>query len=126
MSGPQGGPLTGQRVLLVEDEFLIAMAIEACLVDAGATVVGPAKSVAEASARLAEAPTLAVLDYRLARDETSLPVARDLAARGVPFLFHTGNATPEELHAQFANVPVLTKPCAEPDMIDACAALIGG
>ena len=119
------GPLDGCRVLLVEDEFLIAMAVEAALADAGARVVGPAKSVADARRLLDEAPSVAVLDYRLAGGETSLPIARDLAARGVPFLFHTGNATPDDLHAHFPGAQVLTKPCGEDALVAGCAALVG-
>lgn len=125
MTVPPTRPLAGQHVLLVEDEFLIAMTIEAALREAGADVLGPAKSVAAARALLPQKPTLAVLDYRLVGGETSLPVAHDLLARDVPFLFHTGNATPTTLRAEFPGVTVLTKPCADRMVAEACAALLG-
>jgi DNA-binding response OmpR family regulator len=86
--------LRGRRILVVEDEALLAMLAEDELLGAGARVVGPAASVAEAL-RLIEAAaaegglSAAVLDVKLA-GETVSPVADRLAALGVPFLFATG------------------------------------
>ena len=67
--------LTGRRVLVVEDEALVAMLVEDALLDAGAAVVGPAATVSEALSLLSkENPDVAVLDLNLA-GETSTPVA---------------------------------------------------
>ena len=91
MSGPE--PLAGRRVLVVEDEALIAMLVEDILLDAGAVVAGPAGSAAEALALLAGAtPDAAVVDMNLG-DHTSEPVTKALAARGVPFVLATGYGT---------------------------------
>jgi CheY-like chemotaxis protein len=83
-------PLAGRRILIVEDEAMIALLIEDVLTDLGATVVGPAARLDEALplARSAEVD-LAALDLNLAGDPV-YPVAEVLAARGIPFVFMTG------------------------------------
>jgi CheY-like chemotaxis protein len=110
--------LTGRRVLVVEDEALVAMLVEDALLDAGATVLGPAATVAEALALLEreEPPHAAVLDLNLA-GETSTPVADVLAARGVPFVVATGYGA-SGLPPGHAGVPVLAKPY-DPDELTA-------
>jgi CheY-like chemotaxis protein len=108
--------LENRRVLVVEDEALIAMAVEARLRDAGAEVVGPAFTAAEAL-RLVEAAaaadggiSAAVLDLKLAGGETAIPVADALAARGVPFLFATGYGAGRCDTGRHTAAPVLHKP----------------
>ena len=100
---------SAKRVLVVEDESLVAMLIEGYLEELGHEVARTAARLDEA---LALARTLdldvAVLDVNLA-GELSYPVAEALRQRGVPFLFATGYGTaglPEELRG----VPVLPKP----------------
>ena len=81
------------RVLVVENDEMSAALLQMQLVHSGALVVGLAASVAEALRLLEEAsPDVALLDYRLAHNETSEPVAAALAARGVPFVLATGMA----------------------------------
>ena len=83
-------PLLGRRVLLVEDEALVAMLIGDALSDAGAVVIGPFAAVAPALAAIADMPPeLAILDLNLG-GESSLPIADDLVARGVPIIFASG------------------------------------
>ena len=86
--------LRGRRVLIVEDEALVAMLIEDGLSNAGAQIVGSVGTVPEALQiieRVAYSGGLdaAVLDINLA-GEAVTPVADQLAALGVPFLFATG------------------------------------
>jgi CheY-like chemotaxis protein len=84
------GPLAGRRVLLVEDEYLIAETMEEWLRMAGAEV----PSVAHALALIeGAAPRLdgAVLDVSLGRGETARPIADRLNELGVPFVFATGD-----------------------------------
>jgi DNA-binding response OmpR family regulator len=86
--------LRGKRVLIVEDEALVAMLVEDSLLEAGAEVMGPAASVGEALLLIEGAASdgglnAAVLDINLAGEAVS-PVADRLAAMGVPFLFATG------------------------------------
>lgn len=89
MSGGTG-PLAGRRVLVVEDEALVAMLVEDVLLEAGAEVAGPASTAAEALALLAAAlPDAAVVDVNLG-DHTSEVVTAALSSRGVPFLVTTG------------------------------------
>jgi len=109
--------LTGRRILVVEDEALVAMLVEDALLDAGATIIGPAATVSEALALLdSEQPHAAVLDLNLA-GETSTPVADVLAARGVPFVVATGYGA-DGLPHEHAQVPVLAKPY-DPDELTA-------
>jgi DNA-binding response OmpR family regulator len=85
------------RILIVEDEVLIAMALADSLEHGGHEVVGPAATMAEALA-LCEAaappPDLAVLDVNLRDGSSGVDVARALSARwGVPSIFASGQAT---------------------------------
>jgi CheY-like chemotaxis protein len=84
-------PLAGRRVLVVEDNYLIAMDLAGILERAGADVVGPVLSVQEACDALDPPPDIATLDVQLG-EETSFPIADELARRGVPFVFATGTA----------------------------------
>ncbi len=79
-----------RRVLVVEDEALVAMLVEDALMEAGFTILGPAATVQEAMRLLdQERPDAVVLDLNLA-GETSTPVADALAARGIPYVIATG------------------------------------
>ena len=88
----RSGCLRGLRILVVEDEALIAMAYEDLLADLGWFLVGPAPSVAQALAILAtDRPSAALLDVNL-DGEISAPVAARLHRSGIPFLVVTGSA----------------------------------
>lgn len=84
-------PLAGQKILVVEDDFWIAVGLTDTLESAGAEILGPASTVEEALNLLDPRPDVATLDIRLA-DETSFPIADELARRGIPFVFATGSA----------------------------------
>lgn len=115
------GPLSGRRVLLVEDQTLIAMALQAELHDHGLHVTGRAATVAAALALIdADPPELAVLDVNLA-DEVSLPVAEALRARAIPFVFATGYGTDIGLPDSFADIPVVSKPYQIGDILQKLA-----
>ena len=80
------------RVLIVEDEALVAMEIEAMLAIAGHDAIGPADDLETALAILeTEVPDLALVDIKLARGCSGLDVATVLQARGVPVIFASGN-----------------------------------
>lgn len=91
MSGAHALDLSRRRVLVVEDEYLLAAEICGELAAAGAQVVGPAATVAAALRLLDGDATLdaAILDVNLG-GEFVFPVADVLRARGVPFVFCTG------------------------------------
>jgi CheY-like chemotaxis protein len=83
-------PLAGRRVLVVEDEAMIALLIQDMLADLGTTVVGPAARIDEALALARSAEIdLAALDLNLG-GEPVYPVAEALAERSIPFVFMTG------------------------------------
>ena len=109
------GLLSGRRVLVVEDEMLVAWLLQDMLADLGCAVVGPAARVPQALAMLAvEAVDAAVLDVNL-NGETSYAVADALMARGVPFVFSTGYAK-DRLAEPYRLRPVLQKPFHEGEL----------
>jgi DNA-binding response OmpR family regulator len=89
--------LNGHRILVVEDEVLIAMLLETALEDAGCIVVGPFSRLDEAlEAARRDNFDAALLDVNLAGEKV-FPVAELLAARSIPFLLLSGygdKATP--------------------------------
>jgi CheY-like chemotaxis protein len=102
--------LAGKRLLVVEDEFLIALDIGSILEGGGAQVktanrVDQALDLIEGGGRF----DAAVLDFKLER-ETSVAIAERLQAQSVPFVFLTGAAGDASIVAQFANAPVVGKP----------------
>ena len=100
--------LEGQRILVVEDEMMVLMAIEDMLADLGCTSVSAASSVAKALDMIASEPfDLVTLDLNLSGTR-SYPVARLLVERGIPFAFSTGYG--EHGIEEFSGRPVLSKP----------------
>ena len=122
---PGRGPaLSGLRVLLVEDEAMVAMMIEDMLCELGCAVVGPASRVASALELLArETVDAAVLDVNVA-GELVFPVADVLAAAGTPFVFSTGYGL-AGLDARHAARPVLQKPYGRERLFAALAEALG-
>ena len=110
-------PLTGRRILVVEDEFLIAMEVEDLLRALGAEVIGPFGHLEPAlGAALKEDINGAVLDARL-DGETSEEVAALLVSRGLPVLLTTGYDG-EQLPPVLRQLPRLRKPFEERDLRD--------
>lgn len=111
-----------RRVLVIEDEMMIAMLLEDMLADLGHQVVGVAGrlDVALELARDADAD-LAILDVDLG-GESSFPVAEVLTSRGLPFLFATGYGSGGVMQP-FINTPTLTKPFEMNDLSRALAKL---
>ncbi|WP_244433524.1 response regulator [Azospirillum sp. B506] len=106
------------RILLVEDEPLVAMAIEDSLEVQNVDVVGPAGTVAEALDLIAKGGIdAALLDVTL-RGERVDSVADALSASGIPFVFTTGHGA-GGLPQNHQSRPVLTKPFREIEMTDA-------
>ena len=115
--------LNGLRILVVEDEPVIALHIAQTLTEAGAEVIGPTPTTARAL-RLMDCSHVdaAVVDYRLEGETASL-LARRLVAMGVPFLFHTSSGgSPALIHP---DVPILNKPSRPQQLVAAVCALTG-
>lgn len=101
----------GRRVLVAEDEFVIALEVGEALRRAGFEVVGPAATAGEAERLAAEEPLdAAVLDLEL-RDGTAVAAADALAGRGIPFVFLSGYGA-EVLPGHLRGRAVLDKPFA--------------
>jgi CheY-like chemotaxis protein len=103
------------RVLIIEDEGLVAMLIEDMLIELGHEIAGVAGRMADAI-RLAENGSFnfAILDVNL--DGTpSYPVAEILKTRGIPFVFATGYG-PKGLDPVHAGIPTLQKPFMRSDL----------
>lgn len=116
--------LAGRRILIVEDESLVAMLLETILEDMGCTPVGPASSIDE-GLRLVSSEQLdgALLDVNVAGRQI-FPVAEALRERGVPFVFSTGygeGGLPDEWRGQ----RTIQKPFTEAAVHEALMAAIG-
>jgi len=104
-------PLAGARILVVEDETLVAMLLEDMIGDLGGTIIGSASRLSRALEIVAERANeidLAVLDVNLGGEE-AFPVADALAERGVPFAFSTGYGN-AGLPPAWRGRPTLQKP----------------
>jgi DNA-binding response OmpR family regulator len=113
----------GKTILLVEDEPMIAFALEDMVIDLGYEVVGPAFRLSEALALAAEARfDAAILDVNL-NDEPSYPVADLLVTRGIPFLFATGYA--EGGLGWKGSAPIIAKPYSRGQLSRALKSLLG-
>ncbi len=110
------------RVLVVEDESLVAMLIEDMLSDMGYEVVAVAARIEQAleTARVIGAD-LAILDLNLAGQRTDA-VAEILRARGIPFMFATGYGA-AGVAQEWSHVPVVQKPFQEAELSRALAKL---
>ena len=103
--------LTGQRILLVEDDFYIAEDMAAQLEAGGATVVGPVASVGAAIELIEQAEPIdgAVVDVNL-QGVMSWPIADALLQRGVPFVFATGYDR-ASIPERYSGIVCCEKPC---------------
>lgn len=116
------------RVLVVEDEAMVAMMLEDMLVDLGCEIVGPAASL-QAGLQLARTAAFdaAVLDVNLAGDK-AFPIADVLAERGIPFVYATGYGR-AGLRSEDAARLVVQKPYSLQDLernLQAAGVLPGG
>lgn len=119
-----GTPLSGCRILVVEDEYLLADELRRALEGAGATVIGPIGHLptAMARARAEHAIDAAVLDLNLGGAEV-FPLAELLAERGVPMIFSTGYDA-VSVPPRFAHVTACLKPVSLPAVIAALQGVI--
>ena len=123
----QPRPLEGRKILIVEDEAPIALALASAVVEAGGAAIGPAATVAVSFALMADHKLDgALLDIRL-RSETSFPIADVLTVLGIPFVFVSGMSSalmpythrdrplfdkPYEMHEVIATLARLVQPAA--------------
>lgn len=113
------GQLSGLRVLIVEDELLVAMELETVLRALDAHVLDPAPTVPRALSALAQQrPDVAVLDVNL-HGERVTPVAEAMQAQGVPFVLVTGYGSEWLSEVALQGAPCLRKPVDARRLADA-------
>jgi two-component sensor histidine kinase/CheY-like chemotaxis protein len=116
------GSLAGLAVLLVEDEPIVRLELAGVLEDAGARVIGPAATVAEAMTAIAGArPDAAVLDVNV-RGENVSPLAETLVARGVAVIFASGYRDLDLLSPRLRHLPLVQKPLRPGELVATLAA----
>ncbi|MDB5425297.1 MAG: hypothetical protein JWQ29_2713 [Phenylobacterium sp.] len=118
--------LTGLRMLIVEDEALVAMMVEDMLEDFGCVVVDVAGTLSRGLAAVANIELAldgAILDVNLGGDKV-YPVAEALAARGIPFIFATGYGI-AGISENFSHVPALAKPYESRDLEKTLTTVLG-
>ncbi|MBQ0819924.1 response regulator [Microvirga sp. HBU67558] len=117
--------MTQTRCMIVEDQALIGMSLEAFLEDAGFAVAGVFMSNVDALKWLeSDAPDIAILDIMI-KDGTSLEIARALRNRGVPFTVYSGLPAKADCPPELRNVPWLEKPVSRETLIGVLGRLIG-
>ncbi len=116
--------LSGRRVLIVEDEALVAIELQCALEDAGAEVLGPAMSLTSALALAEHSAQLdcALLDVDIAGHDV-YPVAQVLQRRGIPFIFHTAHGSRRAHSEMFPGAITCLKPTLPEMLIDLLAGL---
>jgi len=119
-----GEPLAGRRVLIVEDDPFIAMAVEETLVDFGLTIAGVARNLREAVhlAKVADFD-IALLDVNIGH-ETIDGVAEAVDARGKPFVFTTGHGR-AGLPEAYRERAIVEKPFYVDEILNALRAELG-
>ena len=120
--------LTGRRVLLIEDELLIALDLQLTMEDEGASVEladGVASGLSALARQLAKGalPHVALLDVRLGDGEV-FPVADRLIAEGVPIVFHSGHAKGTDLAEGYPGAVILSKPAPTDALVSALAGAV--
>ena len=116
--------LHGKRVLVVEDESLVAMLVEDMLLDLSARVVGPALSLERALVMAAtEEIDVALLDVNI-RGAAIDPVADLLQDRGVPIVFATGYGQSASIRVR--GLPIVEKPYTQDRIAQALSSVLAG
>lgn len=116
--------LHGLKVMVVEDELLLAMELEERLHQEGCTVVGPAARPSKALSLLAsEHPDAAVLDLNL-NGERSTAIAEAMIKQGVPFVVVTGYVDVRFEDAALQQAPRLGKPFRSEDLMRVLAQVV--
>jgi len=114
-------PLKNMRILVVEDDYLVATAIADELTSRGAMVIGPVATVDDALEAVVTAEAdMAVLDIRL-RQELVFPLADYLAERGIPYLFQSGC---DDVPLRYARAPRWIKPYLPTALASSLSALV--
>lgn len=115
-------PLAGLQILVLEDEFLIALDVEQLCYDNGAAQVGILSRVGQHELPQCD---LAILDLKLGGTST-IPLAEKLQERGTPFLFVSGYGDQAAISERFPGVTLIAKPYLADDLLAAIAQAANG
>ena len=117
-------PLVGKKVLIVEDEMLIAFDLMDTFGDAGAAAIGPAGTLEQAFEAFEKDQTdVAILDIDL-RGVSVFPFAEALVERNVPIVFHSGHGMLENLETRFPDAAICPKPASKEELINKVSSLL--
>jgi len=117
--------ITGQRILIAEDEGLIALQVEELLLELGCIVVGPVSRVQDVIERLDnEQVDGAILDVNL-RGGTIFSVLPSVIKLGLPFIISSGYEAESLFPPQFRSLPRVAKPFDEAELRRLCLATFG-
>jgi DNA-binding response OmpR family regulator len=106
------------RILVAEDEFIVAFDLCDTVKEAGFEVEGPHSEISTAMLAVQKSrPDLAILDVRL-EDGDSFKLAEALMAEDVPVIFHSGQFSPDEVRRRFPSAIACSKPCPPTVMLD--------
>ncbi len=127
MASPQPQPHLHDRpkVLVVEDEFIIALDLSETVQDLGYQLEGPFDGNDQAFEAIeGDLPDCAILDVFTADGEV-YPLADRLTEAGVPIVFHSGHVTPAEVKARYPDSVACAKPCPPGELIGALQEAVG-
>jgi DNA-binding response OmpR family regulator len=111
--------------LIVEDQMLIGLSIEAYLEEVGYDAAGPFVSCSDALDWLkSNKPQAAILDYNL-KDGACTVLAHELLRCGIPFMVYSGHPRRHDTSSEFTDVPWVEKPCARDDILAMVQLLTG-
>jgi DNA-binding response OmpR family regulator len=117
-------PLRGARVLIVEDDLLLRMELEHILRDAGAEIAASCRTLKEGLAAADNGRVAAaILDVRVGT-ETADSIAGQLASRGTPFIFYTGQLDSDPNLKKWSGHTILSKPARPAAIVAAVANLL--
>lgn len=114
------GLRAGSRILLVEDDLLIALDLEEGLLELGCEVVGPYGRLDQAMAAVDRSLDGAIIDLNL-RGQHSFPLIERLREHEVPTVVCSGYVELPEMRTRLAGIPVLSKPCTPAQLVAAVA-----
>ena len=105
-------------VLVVEDEFIIALDLSETVKDLGFDLEGPFEGNEDAIEAIeVDMPDLAILDVFTADDEV-YPLADRLVEAGVPIIFHSGRVSPDDITQRYPEAMACAKPCPPSELIE--------
>lgn len=109
--------LRGLSILIVEDEYFIAMQVADTITRCGGSVIGPVARLVKARVLAQQEPVDGVILDLMLNEETSLPFVDELISRGTPVILATGYAQ-SHLPKRYSDLPQLTKPLREAALVE--------